>query len=131
MKLKKPSKRPRIIKLYNDMYGFTVVFIVGKTPSQQEVGEVAKKYGLWDGQGNPPTAPAGRGATYQHGNRCLVWTPTPKLKGSSIAVLMHEMVHVISQLAAHTGQPMNKDTDEMHAYFAGWVVDSLLKKYFK
>lgn len=129
--MKKPRKRPRVIKIYSDLYGYTVVFIIGKVPSQDELGEVAKKYDLWDGQGNPLTPPPGRGATYTRGNRCLVWIPTISLKGSSMAILMHELIHVISQLSFHTGQPMNKDTDEMHAYFAGWMVDRLLKEYFK
>jgi hypothetical protein len=131
MKLKKHSKRPRIVKLFSDVYGYTIVFIIGARPTKKELAVVAKRHDLMDSRGQPPDVPNGLGATWNRGHASLVWIPAIKTTGCAIAILMHEMIHVTTHLAIVTGQPINHDTDEMHAYFAGWTVRKLLKKYFK
>lgn len=50
------KRRPRVFSIRSEIYPFFVVFLVGPRPCDRDVGSICRKYGLWNGEGRPPTA---------------------------------------------------------------------------
>lgn len=120
--------KPLVFKLHNDIYPFTVVYIVGERPTDLFAGRVAKRYGLWNGKGNTPGVGDGLGATIHFQCGCLVWLSKSGFQPDPMEHFVHEMVHVLSNLQKLTGCFLDRNTDEFHAYYAGWLTKEFVKR---
>lgn len=123
-------KKPIIFALKCELYPHTVVFYIGARPADPVVGRLCKRHKLWNGTGRAPNAGDGAAGTITFGSGCLVWLDdhTAKKAHNWLGNLAHEMCHILSNASHTMGCFMDKDTDEFHAYYAGWITRQVITR---
>lgn len=124
------KKTQSIIKIYSDLYHFTVVFVIGPKPSDAFMQKIARRHLLWSGNGEPVYIPKGaRASTSSFGTGCLVWLRHGNMNtAGALGLFSHELVHVLTNFADCYGQGIKFQADEMHAYYAQWLSDQFVRK---
>lgn len=116
--------KPLILKLDSETYPFRMVIYIGDKPTDETIRKHMLGW-IWNGtlneHGEGPLIGENSGAwTGQCKNGCALWLPhytDPEF----LQFFAHEMVHVVSALSNKISQFQTYLSDELHAYFAGWV----------
>lgn len=122
--------KPLVFQIRDPLYDFKVVFVIGDRVGDNFLARVCKRYGLWNGEGKSPTCGPGYACCNNFEGGCLVWLP----KTTNPAFLQHythELVHVLANLSHRIGCYLDKNTDECHAYYAGWLTAMMLRRIRK
>ncbi len=121
-----------IFRLQSELYPHEVLFWVGPRPDSDALGYLCKRRGLWNGEGKPPDVGDGAAATLHFKHGCFVWLDSAMIKDGPkfMGTFVHELMHVMSHASDYLGIRFNGDTDEFHAYYAGWITKEAMKCIF-
>ena len=116
----------KVFSIKPSLFPLVFTFCVGPRPTDEETEKYCRME-LWNGTGTDPKVGEAAAATIQFGSGCFVWLPK-KNHPKHHEYFAHELIHIITHSAKLLGQPVNHETDEMHAYLAGWIAKEFYKR---
>ena len=117
--------RHKVFTIRPVIYPLIFTFCVGPRPTLAEASRYCRM-ALWNGGGSCPVVGDGAAATINFSSGSFIWLPSGS-RHKLHEYFAHELVHVLTNSAKLLCQPMNHETDEMHAYLAGWIAKEFYK----